>query len=213
MCPHKNILFWGSVGFPISFSNRVTSSNAWNRHSGRFNIGACFKMLNDILKPDQLQWFPNRSDLWQLLWPWYRTWPKYERFPWSICNECCKPAWSVYPFGHLTPPRFGTCICSYCWDHFFPKLSWFFRLCHLIYISVLSQFFPSPPFSVHFSVLHVVQFNLQPLYWPYSWHFFSSARTTYLSYFVRCIDIYQIASLHIVSDKMMLVFWFTEWKR
>ena len=32
--PHMNVLFWGSCDFPISFSDRDTSYNAWNHHWG-----------------------------------------------------------------------------------------------------------------------------------------------------------------------------------
>ena len=33
-----NVLFWGPSDFPVSYSNRDTSRNAWNRHSGRFMV-------------------------------------------------------------------------------------------------------------------------------------------------------------------------------
>ena len=29
-----NVLYWGPGDFPVSYSNRDTSRNAWNRHSG-----------------------------------------------------------------------------------------------------------------------------------------------------------------------------------
>ena len=52
-------------------------------------------------------------------WPWHRAWPspKYEWFPWSICNGCGLQAGNAYPSGHLVlSPFFGTCLCSSCWD-------------------------------------------------------------------------------------------------
>ena len=47
------------------------------------------RMLNDILKLDQLQWLPNRSDFASILLPLYWIWPfpNYERFPWHSWNE------------------------------------------------------------------------------------------------------------------------------
>ena len=36
--PRMNVLFWGPGDFPVSFSNRDTSRNAWNRHSGSFMV-------------------------------------------------------------------------------------------------------------------------------------------------------------------------------
>ena len=32
------------------------------------------RMLNHIMKLDQLQWLPNQSDFSPILWHWYRTW-------------------------------------------------------------------------------------------------------------------------------------------
>ena len=79
-----NILFWGPIDFPVSYSNRDTSLNAWNCHSGSFMVdtGILFstydvslsRMLNDILTLDQ-QWLPNQSDFPPISWPWYRLWP------------------------------------------------------------------------------------------------------------------------------------------
>ena len=34
LAPCMNVLFWGSGDFPLNYSNRVTSWNAWNRLSG-----------------------------------------------------------------------------------------------------------------------------------------------------------------------------------
>ena len=38
LAPRMNVLFWGPVNFPVSYSNRDTSWNAWNCHSGSFNV-------------------------------------------------------------------------------------------------------------------------------------------------------------------------------
>ena len=117
--PLMDVLFWGPGNFPVIYSNRDTSWNAWNRHSGKFygQYGdliqqyevSLSRMLNDILTLDQ-QWLPNQSDFPPMSWPWYRLWPSpiYEWFPWSICNGCGMPAGNAYPSGHLVPsPIFG----------------------------------------------------------------------------------------------------------
>ena len=38
LAPRMNILYWGPGDFPVSYSNRDTSRNAWNRHSGSFMV-------------------------------------------------------------------------------------------------------------------------------------------------------------------------------
>ena len=37
-CSSGLVLFWGHGDFPVSYSNRDTSRNAWNRHSGNFMV-------------------------------------------------------------------------------------------------------------------------------------------------------------------------------
>ena len=79
-----NVLYWGPGDFPVSYSNRDTSRNAWNRHSGSFMVDMgillsnmkypSHECLNDILILDQ-QWLPNQSDFPPISWPWYRAWP------------------------------------------------------------------------------------------------------------------------------------------
>ena len=72
------------------------------------------RMLNDILTLDQ-QWLPNRSDCPPISWPWYmyRAWPspRYEWFPWSICNGHGMPAGNAYPSGHPVPSPFLGLAC------------------------------------------------------------------------------------------------------
>ena len=38
LAPRMNVLFWGPGDFPVSYSNRDTLRNAWNRHSGSFMV-------------------------------------------------------------------------------------------------------------------------------------------------------------------------------
>ena len=63
-----NVLFWGRQDFQISFWKRDMSRNAWNRHwrsfFGRYGDIKQYevplsRMLNDILKPGQIQWHPS----------------------------------------------------------------------------------------------------------------------------------------------------------
>ena len=112
VAPRMNVSFWWPGEFPVSYSNRDTPWNPWNRHSGSFMVdtGILFskyevsltRMLNDLLILDQ-QWIPTGLDFPPILWPWYRSWPSpnYEVFPWSICNEWGMPAGNAYPSGHL----------------------------------------------------------------------------------------------------------------
>ena len=46
----------------------------------------------------------------------------------------------LIPTGHLVPSLVGTCMCSYCWDDFFPNLLRFSLPFHFEYPSVLSGF-------------------------------------------------------------------------
>ena len=38
LAPRMDVLSWGRRNFQISFSNRDTSRNAWNRHWGSFMV-------------------------------------------------------------------------------------------------------------------------------------------------------------------------------
>ena len=38
LAPRMNVSFWGPDDFPVSYSNRDTSWNAWNLHSGSFMV-------------------------------------------------------------------------------------------------------------------------------------------------------------------------------
>ena len=78
LAPRMDVLSWEPRDFQISFSNRDTSRNAWNRHWGSFMVDtgilsnnmfygrygdlikqiSLTQMLNDILWPDHIQWQP-----------------------------------------------------------------------------------------------------------------------------------------------------------
>ena len=53
--PCMNVLFWGPGDFPVSYSNRDTSWNAWNRHSRSFMVdtGILFSNMKCPLTNDK----------------------------------------------------------------------------------------------------------------------------------------------------------------
>ena len=106
--PRMDVLSWGLRDFQISFSNRDTSRNAWNRHWGSFmvdtgilsnNIKFPSQMLNDILWPDHIQWQP---PTYQTL---YRTRPLTKIWEVSIehLRRVCMPTGDAYSSVHLVP--------------------------------------------------------------------------------------------------------------
>ena len=52
LAPRMNILFWGSGDFPVSYFNRDTSWNAWNRHSGSFMVDTGI-LFSNMKSPSQ----------------------------------------------------------------------------------------------------------------------------------------------------------------
>ena len=46
LAPRMNVLFWGPGDFPVSYSNRDTLWNAWNRHSGSFMVDTGILLSN-----------------------------------------------------------------------------------------------------------------------------------------------------------------------
>ena len=94
LAPCMDVLSWGRRDFKISFSNRDTSRNAWNRHWGSFMVDTGIlsnkmkfpsQMLNDILWADHIQWQPSTD---QTL---YRTRP-FTEF-WEVSIEHLRQVW------------------------------------------------------------------------------------------------------------------------
>ena len=71
LAPRMNVLFWGPGDFPVSYLNRDTSWNAWNRHSGRF--GDLIQQYGVSLSRMLSKWHSDQIP--PISWPWYRTWP------------------------------------------------------------------------------------------------------------------------------------------
>ena len=148
LAPRMNVLFWGPGDFPVSYSNRDTSWNAWNRHSGSFMVdtGILFSNMK----------FPSH-ECWMTFWPLTNSdYPTNQTFHNSmtliptltftelrvVSMEHLQRVWHAsrerLPF--RTPgsvPHFGTCLCSNCWDQiprtshvftrfFTPNTPWYF---------------------------------------------------------------------------------------
>ena len=102
LAPRMNVLYWGPGDFPVSYSNRDTSRNAWNCHSGSFmvDMGILFSnMKYPSHECEMTFWSLTNSDFptirlstnFMTLIP-SLTFTDYEWFPWSICNGCGMPA-------------------------------------------------------------------------------------------------------------------------
>ena len=150
-----NVLFWGPGDFKVSYSNRDTSWNAWNRHSGSFMVDTGIFFTN--MKS------PSR-ECWMAFWPLtnsdFPTDQTFHQFDdlhtksdltltelWVVFMDHLQRMWHAsrerLPF--RTPgfvPLFGTCLCSNCWDQI-P------RTCH-----VLTRLFT---LNYPFSILLVIQ--------------------------------------------------------
>ena len=61
LAPRMNVLFWGPGDFPVSYSSRNTSWNAWNRHSEKFIVDMGILFSNISLSLMNVKW---HSDLW-----------------------------------------------------------------------------------------------------------------------------------------------------
>ena len=120
LAPLMNVLFWGPGDFPVSYSNRDTSRNAWNRHSGSFMVDTGILFSN--IKYPSHEW---HSDPWRtvtsqairlstnfMIFIPSLTFNDYELFPWSICNGCGMPAGNAYPSGHLVPSPIVRLACA-----------------------------------------------------------------------------------------------------
>ena len=99
LAPRMNVLFWGPGDFPVSYSDRDTLWNAWNRHSGSVMVDTGILLSNMEYNPlTNVKWhsdpWPTVTSLPIRLSTNFMTFipsltsPNYEWFPWSICNGC-----------------------------------------------------------------------------------------------------------------------------
>ena len=127
LAPRMNVLFWGPGDFQVSYSNRDTSWNAWNRHSisCMVDTGILFTNIS-----------PPLTNVWWHSDPWPTVTSQPIRLSTNIVNLIPSLTFTelwVVSMDHLqrvwhnsrerlpfrTPgsfPLFGTCLCSKCWD-------------------------------------------------------------------------------------------------
>ena len=115
-----NVLFWGPGDFPVSYSNRDTLWNAWNRHSG-----SCWAIWSNPLT--NVKWhsdpWPTVTSLPIRLSTNFMTCIPSLTFTelWVVSMEHLQRVWLAsmerLPFRTLgSVPHFGTCQYSNCWD-------------------------------------------------------------------------------------------------
>ena len=149
--PCMNVLLWVQGDFPVSYSNRDTSWNAWNGHSGRFMVDTG-TLFSNMKSPSHKLWrLISYSDS-----PTDQTFYKFYDFVtdidlhqimstktvvlWSICNGCDMPAGKTYPSGHLVPSPFWDLLMLQLLRLVFPNLPYLFSIFRLEYPSVLCRF-------------------------------------------------------------------------
>ena len=135
LAPRMNVSFWGPDDFPVSYLNRDTSWNAWNRHSGSFMVDTGPSSAIWSLPLTNVKW---HSDHWPTVTsqPIRLSTNVMTFIPnltftelWVVSMDHLQQVWHTsrerLPF--WTPdsvPFFGTCLCSNCWD----QIS---RTCHV----------------------------------------------------------------------------------
>ena len=135
LAPRMNVLFWGLGDFPVSFSNRDTSRNAWNRHSGSFMVDTGILFSN--MKSPSHECYMTFWSLTNSDFPTNQTFHKFHDLDtefelyrlWVVSMEHLQRVWRAsgerLPF--RTPdsvPHCGTCLCCNCWD----RIPW---TCHV----------------------------------------------------------------------------------
>ena len=122
LAPRMDVLSWGRRDFQISFSNRDTSRNAWNRHLGSFMVDT---------GSYQIIWsFPLTNVIWHYgTWPYTMTTPYWSDFvPNSTFYRILSCFHRTFAMdvacrqGTLTPPDTWSCLIwdlqmFFCWDH------------------------------------------------------------------------------------------------
>ena len=132
-----NVLFWGQGDFPVSYSNRDTSWNPWNRRSGSFMVDTGSYSAIWSFPLTNVKW---HSDPWR---PTVTSQPiRLSTNFMTLIPTLTFTELRVVSMEHLqrvwhasrerlpfrTPgsfPHFGTCLCSNCWDQI-P------RTCHVL---------------------------------------------------------------------------------
>ena len=132
--PRMNALFWEPGDFPVGYSNRDTSWNAWNRHSGSLmvNMGILF---SNMKSPSHECWSVTvTSQPIRLSTNFMSLIPSLTFTELRVVSmEHLQRMWLAnrerIPF--RTPgsiPLLGTCLCSNCWDQIYRICRIFSRL-------------------------------------------------------------------------------------
>ena len=125
----------GTGSFYISYSNRHTSWNTWNRHLGSFIVNLVILLINMKLssdaaeartvtvtsKPNRLPHFYVLDTELDLYW---MTRVYHKAF---LTGVACQQGTLIF-LDTWFIPLFGTCIYTYCWDHISQICQDFFRL-------------------------------------------------------------------------------------
>ena len=121
------VLFWGPCDFPVSFSNRDTSWNAWNCHSGSFMVDTGI-LFSNMKSPSRECWmtfwpltnsdFPTDQTFHQFNYLYtefdlHRIMSGFRRA--FATGVACQQGTLTLP-DFWFRPLFGTCLCSNCWD-------------------------------------------------------------------------------------------------
>ena len=173
LAPRMDVLSWGRRDFQISFSNRDTSRNAWNRRGGSFMVDTGI-LSNNMKFPSQkckmtfcdltiyndnplLIRLCSELDLFRILSGFHRTF---------ATGVACRQGTLIPPDTWSRP--YGTCICSTCWDQsFFQTCRYFSGLCssniprYFLDIALLFFIRLSLPTPSDFSFLLEYKFHIQ----------------------------------------------------
>ena len=133
--PDMGVLFWGQRDFPISFSNRDASKNAWNRHWGSFMVetGSFRTILSSNLA--NVNWHsvaifnydPPPIRHYTKSWSYNRNGPFIEL--WEVSIEHLRRVWHAdrgHSYGHLVPLHLGGTYVLRLETNPFPKLAMIF---------------------------------------------------------------------------------------
>ena len=167
LAPHMNVLFWGPGDFPVSYSNRDTLWNAWNRHSGSFMVDVLWSIRGSY---SAICSNPLTNVKWHS-----GPWPTVTSQPirlstnsmifipiltftdsWVVSMEHSQRVWLAsrerLPF--RTPgsvPHSGTCLCSNGWNqiprtcHVFTRLFTLNTLWYFLEFACYNiELFPNP---------------------------------------------------------------------
>ena len=141
LAPRMDVLSWGRRDFQISFLNRDTSRNAWNRHWGSFMVDTGI-LLNNMKFPShkcqmtfcELTIYNDNQQI--RLCTELDLLPNFEWFPWRVWHA---------DRGRLLlrtpgPVPLGLAYVLLVETNPFPNLSLFYRTMLFEYPSVLSRF-------------------------------------------------------------------------